>query len=113
MSNQSSQQQHATNTPESRAFIFIRQQVRKTDFIRYNTASENKKRRNLTQSADGAVKAAVEALTVVSSATQGVPYLGAISTALTAILKIKDVRMSRAFILEITYSVLGGQSVQR
>jgi hypothetical protein len=41
--------------------------------------------------ATGAFKTAVDALGIVASTTQNVPYLGAISGALTAFIKIKDV----------------------
>ena len=40
----------------------------------------------------GAAKAAILALGIAVQATQNVPYLGAISTALTEFVKIQDVR---------------------
>ena len=40
----------------------------------------------------GAVKEAILALGIAAQATQNVPYLGAISTALTEFMKIQDVR---------------------
>jgi hypothetical protein len=48
-------------------------------------------RHDLKDSANGLVKTAVELLAVVASATQDVPYLGAISGLITAVLKIIDV----------------------
>ena len=48
--------------------------------------------KKLLDSATGAVKIAAEALQMASTVTQNVPYLGAISTALTEITKIIDVR---------------------
>jgi hypothetical protein len=47
--------------------------------------------RNLKDGADGAFKTAVEALGLVASTTQNVPYLGILSGALTEFIKIKDV----------------------
>ena len=50
----------------------------------------------------GAAKAAILALGIAAQATQNVPYLGAISTALTEFMKIQDVRRHRG-----TYRVEG------
>jgi hypothetical protein len=49
-------------------------------------------REALKDSANGVVKTAVGLLAVVASATQDVPYLGAISGLLTEVIKIIDVR---------------------
>jgi hypothetical protein len=48
-------------------------------------------RHGLKDSANGAVKTAVALLAVAASATQDVPYLGAISGTLTEVIKIRDV----------------------
>jgi hypothetical protein len=48
-------------------------------------------RDDLKDSANGAVKTAVELLAVAASVTQNVPYLGAISGMLTEVIKIEDV----------------------
>ena len=46
---------------------------------------------DLMKDAQGSLKVAVEALSNAASMTQNVPYLGIISSALTAFLKAKDV----------------------
>jgi hypothetical protein len=48
-------------------------------------------RKDLKDSANGAVKTAVELLAVAASATQNVPYLGAISGMIIVVIKIRDV----------------------
>lgn len=47
---------------------------------------------NLKKDAKGALKTAVELLSVAASMTQNVPYLGIISSALAEFRKIQDVR---------------------
>jgi hypothetical protein len=48
-------------------------------------------RKSLKDSANGAVKTAIELLAIAASLTQNVPYLGAISKTLTVVIKIRDV----------------------
>jgi hypothetical protein len=59
-------------------------------------------RYGLKDSANGAVKTAVELLAVVASATQDVPYLGAISGTLTEVIKIRDVSYLESALIKIT-----------
>jgi hypothetical protein len=79
------------DAPQSRMFGSII----KTYFSLFDECSDSGRRQDLATAADSAIQVAVEALTIASSVTQAVPYLGAITGALTAILNARDVRIIR------------------
>ena len=53
---------------------------------------------SLQKDAKGAVKAVIDMISIAATMTQGVPYLGMVSSALTEFLKIQDVRNTQTLL---------------